>query len=292
MSRRAFTLIELLVVIAIVAVLVGLLLPAVQKVREAAARLRCQNNLKQIGLGLHGYESAHGRFPPGYRDTRPDTAPGPGWGWAVFILPFVEQPALHARIDPHTTLPGGGSDTPTPTADTLTALPVYRCPSDPGPATNANYDGHATASYRGVGWGRPKTGPGPKGLMITDLADPNGTLFRNSRVRVADVADGLSGTLFVTEVCLDERRDRWGGVWAGATRKDSYGLWISGAFWAVDEGPFRLNGPDKWAACSPHPGGVGVLLGDGSARLVRDAADPRVPADLATRAGGEPTQVE
>jgi hypothetical protein len=128
--------------------------------------------------------------------------------------------------------------------------------------------------------------------MITDLADPNGTLFRNSKVRVADVADGLSGTLFVTEVCLDEPRDRWGGVWAGATRKDSYGLWISGAFWAVDEGPFRLNGPDKWAACSPHPGGVGVLLGDGSARRIRDAIDPRVPADLATRAGGEAVQVE
>jgi prepilin-type N-terminal cleavage/methylation domain-containing protein len=280
-----FTLIELLVVIAIIAVLIALFLPVVQKVREAANRARCSNNLHQIGLALHAYEGVYGRFPPGYRDPRPDSQPGPGWGWAAFLLPFVEQPALHAQIDPENTVFGGGANTTTPTPTTLTPLAVYRCPSDPGPAANPNHDGHATASYRGVGWSRPQTGPGPIGLMITDLRDPNGVLYRNSRTRIADVTDGLSGTLFVTEVRLDEVR--WGGIWAGANRKDQYGLWIGGVFWAVDEGPFRLNGPDKWAACSPHPGGVGVLLGDGSARFVRDAIDPKIPADMASRAGGE-----
>lgn len=285
--RAAFTLVELLVVIAIIAILIGLLLPAVQKVREAAARIKCANNLHQLGLALHAYHDASGTFPPGYRDPRPDARPGPGWGWAAFLLPFVEQPALHAALDPDRTTLGGGADVAPPTPRTLTPLAAFRCPADPGPPTNANYDGHATASYRGVGWGRPRTAIGPKGLMITDIANPNGVLYRNSRTRVTDVTDGLSNTLFAAEVCLDAGRGKWGGVWAGAARRDEFGLWVSGVFWAIDEGPLRLNGPDKWGFCSPHPGGVGVLLGDGSAHLVRDAADPRIPADMASRAGGE-----
>jgi prepilin-type N-terminal cleavage/methylation domain-containing protein len=283
----AFTLIELLVVIAIIAVLIGLLLPAVQKVREAAARIKCANNLKQIGLALHSYENANGRFPPGYRDPRPDSQPGPGWGWQVFLLPFVEQAGLYAGIDPDHTVLGNGANISAPTSQTLTPLTVFRCPSDPGPPANANYDGHATANYRGVGWSRPQTAPGPKGLMITNIANPNGVLYRNSRTAIADVTDGLSNTAFVAEDSLDERRDKWGAIWAGANRQDQFGLWISGVIWAVDEGPFRLNGPDKWAFCSPHPGGVGVMLGDGSVRFIRDGVDPRIPADLASRAGGE-----
>lgn len=285
--RHAFTLIELLVVIAIIAILIGILLPAVQKVREAAARSKCANNLKQIGLALHSYENARGESPPGYRDTRPESAPGPGWGWHTFILPYVEQSSLHAQIDPDNTLLGGGSDAPTPTTQTLTQLAVFRCPCDPGKPVNANYNGHATASYRGVGFSRPTTALGPQGLMITNIQNPNGVLFRNSRIRTGEVTDGLSNTIFVAEVCLDARRDKWGGIWAGANRKDEFGLWISGVYWAIDEGPLRLNGSDKWGFCSPHPGTVGVLLGDGSSRFIRDSINPRIPADMASRAGGE-----
>ena len=103
--RRGFTLVELLVVIAIIGLLVGLLLPAVQAVREAARRSQCTNNLKQIGLALQNYHDSQGVFPPGYIDRNPNPAStpdndlGPGWGWAAFLLPYLEQGNLYNQIN-------------------------------------------------------------------------------------------------------------------------------------------------------------------------------------------------
>src|SRR5438093_1845627 len=124
-SRGGFTLIELLVVIAIIAILLALLVPAVQKVREAAARVQCQNNLKQIGVACQAYHDSRKCFPPGYLATAayPDTTPG--WGWAAFILPYIELAPLYNQID--FTQPLQNS------AAIQTTVPLYLCPSDPVP---------------------------------------------------------------------------------------------------------------------------------------------------------------
>src|SRR5206468_4677630 len=117
-----------------IAVLIGLLLPAVQKVREAAARTQCRNNLKQIGLALHNYHATYQTFPPGYLSAVGPGGPaddqGPGWGWATLILPYVEQDNLYRRIQLTTDIKD-----PAHAAVRLTSLPVFLCPSDGGNRT-------------------------------------------------------------------------------------------------------------------------------------------------------------
>ncbi len=323
-SRRGFTLIELLVVIAIIAILIGLLLPAVQKVREAAARMQCKNNLHQIGLGLHAYHDANNAFPPGYTSVvgpnGPDDDRGPGWGWGAYLLPYLEQGNLYNQIQFTRDIKD-----PVNAAVRQTVLPVYLCPSDGGNRTftvdalndpTADYstplrDANgapvvvAHGNYVGI-FGNPEITPDPGYL----LPDPDrgvarrGMFYRNSKVRFADVTDGTSNTLFVGERSSNLAYATWTGAVTGGQvppkMPDTFGFGPEGAPVLVlghtgdgsDVPPHTPNSPvnhvdDFW---SRHPQGVNFLMVDGSVRNINDSISPIVWWALGTRSGGEAVQ--
>ena len=215
MKRHGFTLVELLVVIAIIGILVGLLLPAVQAAREAARRMQCSNNLKQLGLALHNYESAHKKLPPGRISSTGLDFPVPGstgigtngqgsWGWPSFILPFIEQKNLYDSLQV-------GQDIRLALDDTLRLglmqqkYSTFRCPSDVAPDLNdqrrvAGFSGTnrnlSTSNY--VGWNS-----GSWGWLEGDTANGGsvrkGLFTMNKSHKFGDITDGLSNTLAVGE---------------------------------------------------------------------------------------------
>ena len=270
-SRFAFTLVEMLVVIAIIGILIAMLLPAVQMARETARRMRCSNNLKQIGLAMLNYHDSMRSFPPGYISVAPCEA---DWGWPVFILPQIERKPLYRELAINDRrLHDLMLDT---TARVLlrTPMPDFRCPSDRTlehlphdlrPFTNVGGTSGfepATSNYIGVAgfWDR------------VNGVENNGVLYGNSGVTLRDIADdGTSSTFLVGE------RDRrcGAGTWCG--NRNPFGFSDIGAYYVVGRISIKLNDPfDEGAdSCregfsSPHAGGGNFLLCDGSVHFISD----------------------
>jgi prepilin-type N-terminal cleavage/methylation domain-containing protein/prepilin-type processing-associated H-X9-DG protein len=287
--RDGFTLLELLVVLGIITLLIGLLFPAVQKVREAAARMQCQNNLKQIGLALHCHHDTSNSLPPGHR-SRLNIDGLPFSGWTLSILPYLEQSPLQvaARVAYKQT------QTPfvnPPHSGLATVVNGFVCPSDSRVQTSqiAHRDRVVVAftSYLGV-----------SGL---DHSTRDGMLYQDSSIRLSDATDGTSNTLLVGE--RPPSADYQFGWWyAGVGQRFTgsadlilgvrepnllqitVGSCPPGTYSFI---PGRYYDPcSMFHFWSPHPGGANFVFADCSVRLLRYAANPRLPA-LASRAGGE-----
>jgi prepilin-type N-terminal cleavage/methylation domain-containing protein/prepilin-type processing-associated H-X9-DG protein len=276
--RLAFTLIELLVVIVIIAILIGLLLPAVQKIREAANRMKCSNNLKQLVIGLHNYHDARSTLPPAYASSNLN----PGWAWSSFILPYVEQDNLHRQLDVDKTIFGLTLNPATPTQHPLgkTKLTIYRCPSDTGPDLNPERLDFGMSNYRGVAG--PTTYP-----FFTPNQDMGGILYHNSSVRLTDITDGTSHTLAVGECIFDQPTGKRACIWVGMTGLRNGSIWISDVMWWVDNATATVNGTAPQAFSSRHHGGAMFAFCDGSVRFFRNNTQPSIVRWLAGRNDGQ-----
>ncbi len=300
-KRRAFTLIELLVVIAIIAILIALLVPAVQKVREAAARAECQNNMKQLALGMHNYHDSFQKLPYG---MSPGTVNFGDlyccWGtWMVAILPYIEQQAAFNLYVNY-----GGNDATGPRYSGGANLVVttqrfanMTCPSDTPNAPLSNITSH---NY-GVNYGNTTLYQAPTivsgGVTYTFGGAP---FAPDKNFPLLSIADGTSNTLLLAEVLQGQRADLRGFAWWGpasgivtlqgpnTSTPDSMEAGYCDA--AYPNPPCAGNvGPDGeiMFARSKHPGGVNVAMADGSVRFVRDDIDLTTWRALGTARGDE-----
>lgn len=283
--RPAFTLIELLVVIAIIGVLIGLLLPAVQKVRSAANRLRCQNNLKQIGIATHNYHGVYGSFPPGLTTATGNTF---YMSWMTRLLPYLEQDALWRISQAAWNTDNYPWHNP-PHIGLSKVNQSYICVSD-AREMFASYTGGFLIAFAGF-----------QGVSGTNLNTADGVLYANSAVRFSDILDGSSNTLLVGE--RPPSRDLYYGWWyAGAGQPPNQNgscdvvlgvNELNTSISSCSKGPYQFsqgtvnNDCDQFHYWSMHEGGSNFLFADGSAHFLSYATAPAVVKGLATRAGGE-----
>ena len=300
--QRGFTLIELLVVITVIAILIALLLPAVQAGREAAHRARCANNLKQIGLAIHNYHGAVGSFPPGYLSIVPRQQPtdlefGPGWGWGTMVLQFIEQTPLYDAVNFNLPITDPGSQT-VRTAN----LSVYLCPSSDGSGPISLFDSSGKSLVNDLSPGQYVGSAGQ--FQVADWpSDNNGVFFRNSRVGLRDIIDGSSLTMMAGERSRTISDATWVGVVPSAefcTKpardyeecRPSYAMVLAhtgptppgGYTWVVVPNSKAAAADNFW---SLHPGGCNFVFCDGSVRFLKETINANVFSSLSTRAGGE-----
>jgi prepilin-type N-terminal cleavage/methylation domain-containing protein/prepilin-type processing-associated H-X9-DG protein len=306
MKRRAFTLVELLVVIAIIAILIGLLLPAVQKVREASARSACANNLKQIGIALHGYHGVNDCFPPG----QPQGYYYSNWYgdrtirdydrscWVTFLLPHIEQQNLYNQESAWiATLPSYTCFGPFATTHIKTLL----CTSDPNSPKLGTVPGNMQGTHSNYALCQGNSFATPGGTNGLNL---NGIFYGRSKVRLTDITDGTSSTVAGSEVIVspdvggghDVRGRVYNAIHAGTTFSTIYppnstiGDNVMGYCQRLPKAPCSASQSIDNAyalARSYHTGGVNAVMADGSTRFISDSIKPQAWLNMGTRAGNE-----
>jgi prepilin-type N-terminal cleavage/methylation domain-containing protein/prepilin-type processing-associated H-X9-DG protein len=302
-KRRAFTLIELLVVIAIIAVLIGLLLPGVQKVREAANRIACTNNLKQIGLAYHTYHDAYKMFPVAAVNSQTAAA-----GWGTFILPYLEQQNLYNKYTfaaPffYTNIAAGIDNQGVVTQ----SLKILQCPSAPLDHFYPTYS--LPPPFNFITWSGSSSDYGPiigvdsfglapyLGLPATQ--NLQGALQPDMNTRIADITDGTSSTILIAEIAA--RPNLWqgrnavqgkqtyfsgAGGWGDATTGNAQ-LYGSSADGTTTPGACGINCSNDYGMYAFHPSGAQAVFADGSVSFLQSSTDIRVLVSLITRAGNE-----
>lgn len=288
-TRHGFTLVELLVVIAIIGILVALLLPAVQAAREAARRMSCTNNMKQIALASHNYHDAFNSLPMGWIGLNAGTGRvplsegDPGWGWAAHVLPFIEQVTVGDILQDTLPITNAANATARDTH-----LPIYRCPSDANSQEFFDLDVAGTpvtipaANYVGM-FGTLEL-EDCEGLAAGVQCRGDGPFFHNSSTRFRDFLDGTSSTLLLGERYSKHGQSTWLGAIPGGD--ESFARILAIADHPPNDAGGHLDDPGSY-----HPAGTNFALADGSVRIVVETIDLTIYHGLATMQGGEAVSV-